>query len=115
MLRNNINIVGGIRGYFSVDPAKTSLVFPAYLKEKGQQVLDFRVVPAQSSAVVSVESCQAGMIQRVIPDVLEGVPRAVAECLRKWWPPDPETLWPWERGEPQLDPDAIGDCDGRSP
>ncbi len=114
MLRNNINVVGGIRGYFSIDPSKTSLLFPAYFKEKGKQVLDFRVLPERSPAAIEIVSCQARKIEREIPGVLEGVPRAVAECVRKWWPPDPESLWPWERVVSPTNPDEVGDCDGRS-
>ncbi len=113
MLRNNLNNVGGMRGYFSVDPSQTSLVFPAFLIETGPQVLDFRVVPGRSAARVQVDGCQARRIDRVIPDVLDGVPKAVAECdfpeLTTF-----EFLWPWEPRIPPQTADTMEACHGRA-
>jgi hypothetical protein len=113
MVRNNLNNVGGMRGYFSIDPSRTSLVFPAFLTDKGPQALDFRVVPKGSTARVQVDACQARQIGHVIPDVLDGVPKAVAECdlpeLTTY-----EFLWPWES---RMGPETAGSmeaCGGRA-
>ena len=113
MVRNNLNNVGGMRGYFSIDPSRTSLVFPAYLRDKGPQALDIRVVPKGSTARVQVDACRARQIGHVIPDVLDGVPKAVAECdlpeLTTY-----EFLWPWES---RVGPETAGlieACGGRA-
>jgi hypothetical protein len=112
MLRNNINIVGGMRGYFSIDPSKTSLVFPAFLKEKGPQALDFRVVPRRTTAMVRATSCKARQIGRAIPEVLDAIPKSMEGCTSKLVALDPETLWPWEPKKAILNVSSTGACDG---
>lgn len=114
MLRNNINNVGGMRGYFSIDPSKMTLVFPAFFKETGPQALDFRVVPKRSTALVHVAACQARRIGRAIPEVLDGIPKAMEECKVKPESPIAEPFWPWESREPSQKTGSTESCDGQA-